>query len=75
MLVNEIFINTDFIELDNFLKWARIVPTGGEAKFLIKSGEVFVNGKKELRRSKKLYPGDVVEILGNKLLVSKRRDD
>lgn len=73
--MKEIFIKTDFINLDNFLKWAGIVPTGGEAKFLIKNGEVLVNGKEEVRRSKKLYPGDIVEILGNKLLVSKRRDD
>lgn len=73
--MNEIFIKTDLIELDKFLKWAGIVQTGGEAKFLIKSKEILVNGEIEMRRSKKLYPGDVVEVLGNRYLISKRCDD
>lgn len=73
--MNKIFIKTDSIELDKFLKWAGIVPTGGEAKFLIKSGEILVNGDIEMRRSRKLYPGDVIEVFKNTLLVSKRCDD
>lgn len=73
--MNEIFIKTDSIELDKFLKWAGIASTGGEAKFLIKNGEILVNGEEEKRRSKKLYPGDVVEVMGNRFLVSKRTCD
>ena len=52
------------MKLDQFLKWQGIVSTGGEAKHLIISGQVSVNGTLELRRGRKLYPGDYV-CLGN----------
>lgn len=55
-------ISTDFIKLDSFLKLANLVGSGGEAKILIADGEVSVNGETELRRGRKLYPGDVVTI-------------
>ena len=41
----EIKIKTPYIELDSLLKFASIVSTGGEAKIIIKSGEVFLNGE------------------------------
>jgi len=34
--------------------------TGGDAKFLIQSGAVSVNGEPCTMRGKKLYPGDAV---------------
>ena len=49
------------IRLDQFLKLTGLVATGGQAKILIQSGEVLVNGEIELRRRKKLSPGDIVE--------------
>ncbi len=52
------------IKLDQFLKWQAIVATGGEAKHLITSGLVRVNGMVEKRRGRKLQPGDEVS-LGN----------
>lgn len=51
-----------FIKLDQFLKWQRIVQTGGEAKMLIRDGYVEVNGELELRRGRKLFPGDEVTV-------------
>lgn len=51
-----------FIKLDQFLKWQRIAQTGGEAKVLIQNGLVEVNGEMELRRGRKLFPGDVVQV-------------
>lgn len=54
----------DFIELDKFLKLAAIASTGGEAKQLIQSGAVLVNGQPETRRGRKLRAGDEVEYLG-----------
>jgi ribosome-associated protein len=51
-----------FIKLDQFLKWQQIVQSGGEAKALIHNGHVDVNGEMELRRGRKLFPGDVVTI-------------
>lgn len=57
-----ITITTDFIKLDSFLKMANLVGSGGEAKLLIAEGEVSVNGATELRRGRKVYPGDFVTI-------------
>lgn len=51
-----------FIKLDQFLKWQQIVQTGGEAKMLIRDGYVEVNGELELRRGRKLFPGDEVTV-------------
>lgn len=53
---------TAFIKLDQFLKFVGVVSTGGEAKALIQSGEVEVNGQMELRRGRKLVTGDRVSI-------------
>lgn len=52
------------IELQQFLKWQGLVPSGGQAKVLIQSGRVRVNGQVETRRSRKLVDGDVVTIDG-----------
>lgn len=57
--------------LDQFLKLRGAVGTGGEAKLMIQSGEVKLNGQVETRRRKKLQIGDVVEIGGYKLHVGK----
>lgn len=57
-------IETEYIKLDSFLKHANLVMSGGEAKLLIQEGEVQVNGEVELRRGRKLYPGDRVEVTG-----------
>ena len=53
---------TDFIKLDQFLKVTEVAQSGGEAKQLIRSGEVVVNGQMELRRGRKLYDQDVVTV-------------
>jgi ribosome-associated protein len=58
------------IKLDQFLKWAGAVQTGGEAKLLIQSGEVRVNGKVETRRGRKLMDGDRVSVYGEAFKVS-----
>jgi len=61
-MVKEIKINTDNIQLDQFLKWANIVSSGGEAKILIKEGHIKVNNLLEQRRSRKLIIGDEIKI-------------
>lgn len=55
-------IDTDYIKLDSFLKAVNAVSSGGEAKLLINDGQVRVNGVVELRRGRKLFPGDRVRI-------------
>jgi len=62
--MHEVSIKTDFIKLDQFLKFENITGSGGEAKMLIADGKVKVNGAVELARGKKLYKGDIVEVFG-----------
>ena len=56
------------MKLDQFLKWKNFVSSGGEAKILIKSGAVKVNGLVETRRGRKLSKGDKVIFLKNELI-------
>ncbi|TQQ84583.1 S4 domain-containing protein YaaA [Peptacetobacter hominis] len=60
----EIKIDSDYIKLDQALKYADVVSTGGHAKILIQDGFVKVNGEVETRRGKKLRSGDTVEVEG-----------
>jgi len=48
------------MKLDQFLKFIGIVQTGGEAKMIIKSGKISVNGIMENRRGRKLIGGDQI---------------
>lgn len=62
-------INTEFIKLQDLLKFAGAVETGGEAKLLIQEGAVRVNGEVCTMRGKKLYPGDRAELDGGIFVV------
>ena len=53
-----VVISTEFIKLQDAMKYANIVYSGGEAKALIQEGEVTVNGEVCTMRGKKLRPGD-----------------
>lgn len=64
--MEEIKIETEYIKLDQFLKLAAVVQTGGEAKMMIKDGEVLVNGEVCLMRGKKLRTDDTIEVVGYK---------
>lgn len=55
-------INTEFIKLDSLLKFAGIAAVGGEAKFMVTSGAVMVNGEVCTMRGKKIRAGDIVTI-------------
>ena len=48
------------MKLDQFLKLIRVVQTGGEAKMIIRSGQISVNGIVENRRGRKLFGGDQI---------------
>lgn len=67
--MQEIKISSEFIKLDQFLKWAGVVESGADAKYFITEGMVEVNGEIELRRGKKLYSGDKVKFQGEDFLV------
>lgn len=55
-----ITITTEYIRLQDLMKLADMVSSGGEAKQLIQDGQVTVNGETCLQRGRKLRPGDVV---------------
>jgi len=57
------------IELNAFIKLKNLASTGGQAKLLIRSGEVFVNGVSETRNKKKLYAGDKISYKGKVYVV------
>ena len=65
-----VVISTEFIKLQDALKFANAVPTGGIAKTEIQEGNVFVNGEVCTMRGKKLYPGDRFAFDGQEYLVS-----
>jgi ribosome-associated protein len=62
--MERIVITTEYIKLQDLLKFANIVSTGGEAKIIIQEGLVKVNGEVCTMRGKKLRPGDDVEVDG-----------
>lgn len=64
-------IFNDFIKLDQFLKLMGVVQSGGEAKLVIRNGEVEVNGKVETQRGRKLVMGDRVTYNGKEFLVER----
>jgi ribosome-associated protein len=58
-----------YIELNAFVKLMNLATTGGQAKLLIRSGDVMLNGQAETRNRKKLSAGDKVEYQGKVYLV------
>ena len=61
-MMNSIRINDEFIKLGQALKLANLVSSGVDAKFVITDGLVKVNGEVDVRRGRKLYPGDTLPI-------------
>lgn len=67
--MKKIEIKTEFILLGQFLKYAGIILNGGQSKTFLSKNTVKVNGNIEQRRGKKLFLGDIIEILGEKYLL------
>ena len=65
-----VIITTEFIKLQDLLKFANLVESGGQAKDFIQSGEAMVNGEVCTMRGKKIRPGDVVRFQGAELTVA-----
>ena len=68
--VRRIEITGEYIRLDALLKFASIASTGGEAKYLIQNGIVYVGSELCSQRGKKIKPGDVVRCDNDTLLVT-----
>ena len=69
----DIPIHTEYIKLQDFLKFCNAVESGGMAKNFIVNEEVEVNGEVCTQRGKKLRPGDVVTFLGNRWRVAREQ--
>lgn len=59
-----ITITTEFIKLQDLLKFSAVAESGGEAKRMVQEGQVLVNGQVCTMRGKKLRPGDLVRVGG-----------
>ena len=70
--VEDIPIHTEFIKLQDALKYANIVYSGGEAKTLILEEQVLVNGEVCTMRGKKLRPGDKFTFMGQTYLITQQ---
>ena len=62
--MNMVTITTEYIKLQDLLKLADAVSTGGEAKIRVQEGEVLVNGETCTQRGRKIRPGDKVDYHG-----------
>lgn len=65
----KIAIKTEFIKLDQLLKFSGIADIGSEAKQMVLDGIVKVNGEVCTMRGKKIRPGDLVEITGEDIII------
>ena len=68
--IREVAIREDSIRLGQFLKLADLIENGADAKPLMVSGEVEVNGEVETRRGRQLRKGDVVSLAGQSVRVA-----
>ena len=68
--MKKIIIHTEFIKMQDLLKYANLVETGGMAKECVQGGEVMVNGEVCTMRGKKIRPGDTVLFDGQELTVA-----
>ena len=65
-------ISTEYIKLQDAMKYANIVYSGGEAKTLILEEQVKVNGEVCTMRGKKLRPGDKFEFMDQTYLITEQ---
>lgn len=70
-MMQEVKIHTEYIKLDDLLKFAGILGTGGMAKAVIQDGLVKVNGEVCTMRGKKLRGGETVEFKGQIIKVAR----
>ena len=67
--MREFQLTSEYIELVKLLKLMQIAQSGGHAKIIVEEGEVVRNGEQEFRKRAKLRSGDVIEVLGEKIVL------
>ena len=71
--MKELEIKEEPVELCRILKFANMVSSGGEAKYVISEGLVNVNGEVETRKRKKIFSGDIIEFGDEKICLKLKR--
>lgn len=69
--MKKIKIKDEYITLQQLLKIADIINSGGEAKIFLANNQILLNGETENRRGKKLFVGDILEINQEKYEICK----
>ena len=69
--MKEIFINSEYIKLTQFLKFAGISGSGAEAGILVKEGKVSINDELCFEKGKKLTGGEIISLNGEEYKVSR----
>ena len=67
--IEDVSIGGDVIRLGQFLQFAGLFDSGGDAKGAILDGDVSVNGEVDRRRGRQLHDGDIVALAGHRLRV------
>lgn len=62
--MKEIVITREPVELFKILKFENLASSGGEAKAMIETGNVLLNGLVETQKRKKIVSGDIIEVVG-----------
>ena len=66
----EIRISTEYITLGQFLKFAKIINNGGDAKIFLMTTSIYVNGELEQRRGRKLRVNDKILVKGQEYIIT-----
>ncbi len=69
--MDKVIITTEYIKLEQMMKFAGLAESGADAKNIILGGNVKVNGQQEMKRGKKLRQGDIVDYEGKKYIIGK----
>lgn len=67
--MKEVKITTEYIKLGQLLKFVGIIDNGSLAKVFLAENEVVINGERDDRRGRKLYPGDIIEVFNEKYTI------
>ena len=67
--MEKVIIKTEYITLGQLIKYVGMISNGGEIKSFLARNIVKINGPEDQRRGKKLYSGDVVEVLNKKMII------
>lgn len=69
MQILDFSLSGEYIELNQLLKLSGLCESGGAGKMIVASGDVYVDGQQELRKTAKIRAGQMVELGGIQIRV------